>query len=153
MSEVVHLPSMSPAVKGEFTKQVEARERAERKWALVKEAAKEGERKVLSSVISGGTGLAIGWLETKYSEHAQVVGIPLAGAVGVAAHAAGMFVSGSYAEHLHTLGNAGFAIAGYDMGADLARKAAQGKPAAQNGQTGFQAIPAATGTPPAGTRL
>lgn len=119
-----------------------------KKYESKKELLKESADRLASSVLAFATGLGVGYIEGRYPDKAEVVGIPLPLVIAAGGFVASIALPDQYAGYAVDIGNAGSAIYGRDVAYDLGTKkrekaAGVTAPAPAVKQSGFAPYPKA----------
>jgi len=86
------------------------------------EEMKQNEEQLLTTATTTGTAFAIGYVDGRYQERAEVFGIPASVLVGLAGHVAG-FAGFGPSTVMHSVGDGGLAAYAVTLGAGLGQKA------------------------------
>jgi hypothetical protein len=124
MSTALTLPNHTPP------KAVELISRQRSTIDHLRAAAEEAGTRTMRTLEITAAGAAVGLIEEKYQLQ-EYHGVPVAAAIGLAAHGLAFWQGGDMAEHLHNAGDGAFAVQGYKMGAEMGRQMRQN---AQKGQ-------------------
>lgn len=100
----------------------ELKQKHEQKISALRKASTEAQRKATDSALSGGTGFALGFYRARYPSKAQVLGLDVELAAGIALHIAATQASGNNEHHLENAGNAALALAASRIGTDVGAK-------------------------------
>ena len=119
-----------------------------RKYESKKELLKEGMERTTSAVLAFATGLGVGYVEGRYPEKSEVLGVPLPMVIGAVGLVSSLFLPDEYAVYAIDIGNAGSAIYGRDLAYDLGQKKQQKAAGATAGtapttRAGYAAYPRA----------
>ena len=112
-----------------------------KKFEAKKDLLAESADRTASAVLAFATGLGVGFIEGRYPDKAEVLGIPLPMVIAVTGLAGSIFAPDDFARYFVDIGNAGSAIYGRDVAFDLGtkkrEKSSSGTPTKQNAVTGY----------------
>lgn len=95
---------------------------AVRKFEAKKDLLAESAARTASAVLAFATGLGVGFIEGRYPDKAEVLGVPLPMVIAVGGLAGSIFAPDEMASYFVDIGNAGSAIYGRDVAFDLGTK-------------------------------
>lgn len=95
---------------------------AVKKYEAKKDLLAESASRTASAVLAFATGLGVGYIEGRYPDKADVLGVPLPMVIAVAGLAGSIFAPADIVSYCVDIGNAGSAIYGRDVAYDLGTK-------------------------------
>lgn len=116
---------------------------AVKRYEAKKDLLAESMQRTASTVLAFATGLGVGFVEGRYPDKAEVVGVPLPLVIAMGGLAGSLFAPDDLANYLADVGNAGSAIYGRDIAYDLGQKkrektqSSTGTPTKQSAFSGY----------------